>query len=74
MFYHPHDTKIAAFTKHLAFWIGLCSMFALFIFLTISEEIEAPQKEVTLEIDIKNRVNICLPEDEENFEETIFGF
>jgi hypothetical protein len=69
MFYNPYDEK----KLHLAFWISLIAMFALFIFL-FNDNIKIPQKEVTLEIDIKNKVNICVPEDEKIFEESFFDF
>ena len=62
MFYHPQDNKLTITIKHLAFWTCLISMFVLFIFL-INDDAKIPQKEVVVEIDIKNKVNICLPED-----------
>ena len=63
MFYYPHDNKITRILKHLAFWTGLLLMFLFFVFL-INDEAKIPQKEVILEIDMKNKVNICLPADD----------
>ncbi len=72
MFYHPQDSKITIAIKHFAFWTALISMFVMFIFL-LSDDAKILQKEVTLEIDVKNKVNICLPED--NFpKKTFFDF
>ena len=73
MFYHPSDNKSTIITKHILFWTGLISMFVIFIFL-FTDEIKIPQKEVTLEVDIKNKVNICRPEDEKIFKKSFFHF
>lgn len=63
MFYHPQDNKLTIAIKHFAFWIALVSMFVMFIFL-VSDDTAIPQKEVFLEVDVKNKVNICLPEED----------
>ncbi len=42
-------------------------MFALFVFL-IKQEVKPNKKPITVQIDIKNKVNICLPEDEYDLE------
>jgi hypothetical protein len=73
MFYSPDDSKATRISKHVIFWIGLGSMFALFVFL-FSSDLSIPQREVNVEIDIKNRVNICLPEDEKFAKKSFFSF
>ena len=71
MIYHPEEHKIAKIVKFFAFW---CSLFAMaWIFIAIfNADLKVPQKEITLELDVTNKVNICLPEDEDLFEEESF--
>ncbi len=73
MFYHPYDSGNAAAIKHLIFWVSLFGMFALFIFL-ICDDAKIAQKEVSLKIDVRNKVNICLAKDEKIFEKEFFDF
>lgn len=63
MFYHPQDNKITVAIKHLVFLVSLISMLLLLVFL-INDETKIPQKEITLRIDMKNKVNICQPEED----------
>lgn len=71
MFYHPNDNKITMITKHLIFWIGLLSMFVLFVFI-VQDDAKIPQRLITLKINMEDRVNICLPEDEKIFKKSFF--
>lgn len=73
MFHHPSDNKFTMFTKHSFFWIGLLSMFVLFVFL-FRDDAKIPQREVVIKIDVRDRVNICLPEDEKIFKKSFFDF
>lgn len=74
MFYHPHDNKATIISKHIIFWTSLGAMFALFIFI-FSSDLAVPQREVNVEIDITNRVNICQPDkNDETFKKSFFGF
>ncbi|OFW95423.1 MAG: hypothetical protein A2887_06845 [Alphaproteobacteria bacterium RIFCSPLOWO2_01_FULL_40_26] len=73
MLYHPFDNKFTILLKHLVFWAALFSMFALFVFL-VFDDTKILQKEVILKIDIKDKVNICLPEDEKIFQKSFFDF
>lgn len=73
MFYHPSDSKVTLIIKHLAFWGSLIAMFALFIFL-FRDDVKIPQKEITIKIDVKNKVNVCLPEDDKALKESFFNF
>ena len=66
MFYHPNDSKFTMITKHVIFWTGLLTMFGLFIFL-IQDDARVPQREIVMRINMKDKVNICLPEDEKIF-------
>jgi len=72
MFYHPSDNKSTIIIKHIIFWIGLCAMLVLFIALVFDDSI-LPQKEITMKIDVRNKVNICLPEEENRSEISFFG-
>ncbi len=72
MFYHPGDNKSTIIIKHMVFWTSLFAMFVLFIFMFLGDSMLS-QKEITLYIDVKNKVNICLPEEEKNSEISFFG-
>ena len=61
MFYHSFTNKHNI--KNTIIWLSLLAMSVVFILLLVSD-FHPKQKEVTLKIDIKNKVNICLPEDE----------
>jgi hypothetical protein len=63
MIYHPQESKVTKIIKILAFWISILGMLWLCI-LIFHDDIKIPQNEVKLNISIKNKVNICLPEDE----------
>lgn len=73
MFYHPNDNNVTMFAKHAIFWVGLLSMFALVVFL-FRDEAKIPQREVVIKIDVKNKVNVCLPTDEKIFKKSFFNF
>lgn len=61
MLYNVNDNKFSKITKQIAFWSSLFFMFVLFLFL-LNNETRPSKKQITVEIDIKNKVNICLPE------------
>lgn len=71
MIYHPEEHKIAKIVKFFAFW---CSLFAMaWIFLAIfNADLNIPQREISLKLDVTNKVNICLPAEEAAFEEESF--
>jgi hypothetical protein len=73
MFYNPSDNKSTIIIKQSIFWIGLLSMFGMFIFVFI-DDVNIPQREITMKVDITNKVNICLPEDEKIFQRSFFNF
>lgn len=73
MIYHPKEHKVTKFIKLLAFWASIFVMSWLII-LMFHDDIKIPQKEITLKVNMKNRVNICLPENEDTFQESFFGF
>lgn len=62
MIYHPQESKVTKFVKIIAFWSSLLAMLWLVI-LIFHDDVQVPQKEVVVNIDVKNRVNICLPEE-----------
>lgn len=61
MFHSSDDTAFSRFTKQLVFWASLCAMFALFIFI-LTTDATLPQQKMTVEINIKDKINICAPE------------
>lgn len=61
MFYHSFTNKHNL--KNTATWLSLVIMLVAFLSLLFSD-FQPKQKLVTLKIDIKNKVNICLPEGE----------
>jgi len=73
MIYHPNESKFSKFIKITAFWISMLGMTWLFV-LMFHDNIKIPQQQITLKVDISNSVNICLPEDEELFNESFFSF
>jgi len=73
MFLNLHGNKFIAIVRLIAFWGGLFAMFALFIVL-VNDDLKIPQKTVTVKLDVRNKINICLPEDDKIFEESFFDF
>lgn len=73
MFYHPKDNKITIITKHFVFWLSLSMMAVLFLF-SFHDEIKIPRREISQEIDIKNKVNICAPENPKEFKDSFLNF
>ena len=65
MIYHPREHKITKITKFLAFWMSLFAML-WFVILIFHDDVKIPQREITLKIDIKNKVNICSSEDNDS--------
>lgn len=63
MLYHPEENIVSKLIKIVAFGASLFVMIWLFL-LVLFDDIKIPQKETTLAINIKNQVNICLPEDD----------
>ncbi len=64
MIYHPQESKVSKFVKILAFWGSMFCMLWLCIMI-FHDDVKIPQKEITLLIDMTNRVNICLPAEED---------
>ncbi len=64
MIYHPLENKVTKFIKIIAFWSSILGMLWLFV-LIFHDDVKIPQSEVVVKVDIKNRVNICLPEEED---------
>jgi len=60
MLYNSSDTNFSKLTKQLIFWLSLASMVGLFLFL-LSSETKLPQRKISINIDIKDKINICTP-------------
>ncbi len=52
--------------KYAAIAVSLLLMFAFLSFVLV-DDFKIPQRETSMAINIKNKVNICLPEDDEDF-------
>jgi hypothetical protein len=64
MIYHPEEHKLSKVVKILAFWVSMMAMVWLSV-MVFHDDVKIPQKQATLKIDLKNKVNICLPQDNE---------
>jgi hypothetical protein len=73
MLYHPNDNKLTLIIKHLTALAALFSMIALFIYV-ILDDVKIPQRDTTILIDVKDKVNICVPESDEFAEKSFFDF
>ncbi len=61
------ENKVIAAMQYIVLWVSLFVMLALFVFI-FSADTKIPQKNVTVDVDIKNKINICQPQEKE-FEE-----
>lgn len=73
MFYHPHDTRFTIITKHLVVLSAFLTMIAVATY-AILDDTKIPQREISLVIDVKDSVNICVPEDEKFAQNSFFNF
>ncbi len=73
MFYHPNDSLFTVIIKHLVGFAALCSLFALLVY-AIFDEAQIPQKDVTIMVNIEDRVNICVPGEDDVAEKPFFNF
>lgn len=64
MSFEPNENRVLAAMQYVLLWVSLFLMFAFFI-LMFRADFQVPQKTTLLKIDIKNKVNICLPDDPE---------
>jgi hypothetical protein len=65
MFYHRRESKLSIFIKHSLFWSGLIFMLVISFVIIKKDDIKIPQKNIVIKLDIKDKINICLP-DEKN--------
>lgn len=61
MFFHKRESKLLITLKYGFFWVGLLLIMLTFFNLTRKSDLRIPQKEVVLTIDVKDKINICLP-------------
>ncbi len=66
MFYHRRESRLSIFIKYSLFWTGLISMVVVAFLLVKKNDIKIPQRDVVVKVDIKNKINICLPDDKIN--------
>ncbi len=60
MLYNAFDTNFSKLAKQLIFWLSLAAMAGLFLFL-LSSEAKLPQRKISIDINIKDKINICTP-------------
>ena len=60
--FYSSDNRVIAAMQYIVLWVSLFVMFAFFILL-FRADLKVPQKTVSVKIDIKNKINVCLPED-----------
>ncbi len=69
---YDEKNNVLAITQYVVLWVGLFVTLAAFVLL-FRADFKVPQRQVVLQLDIKNKVNICLPEKfEELQEDSIF--
>jgi branched-subunit amino acid transport protein AzlD len=73
MICHPQENKITKIIRFLAFWLSILIMIWLFI-LVFHDDVKVLQHEVTVKIDLKNKINICNPQDGEFAKESYLDF
>lgn len=71
MFYHPNDNKATIIAKYFCFFAVFLSIIGIVVMVFVNN-VKMPQKEIVLKIDITNKVNICLPEEEKKENENSF--
>ena len=74
-FYHKKESKWSILTRHFPghfpghfsghflFWTAFVFFFAMFLVLIRKNDIKIPQREIVLKVDIKDQINICLPDE-----------
>ena len=67
------NLKYSLAAKRAMLLSSLVAMAILF-FLVSKGNSNIPQKIITIELSVKNKVNICTPEDEKIFEKSFFNF
>jgi len=68
-FYHKKKDRWSiirgCFSGYFLFFTAPIMLSVIFLVVIKSDDIKIPQKEIVVKIDIKNKINICLP-DEQN--------
>ncbi len=63
MFHNPYDSTVIKIIKHFLFWVSLSCMIYFGLYL-LTTDFTLPKRKITVELDIKNKINVCLPEAE----------
>lgn len=66
MLYHPKEHIVAKIVKLIAFWASIFVMFSIILSLLVGD-LEIKQRLVEIDLELKNNINICLPESEEEY-------
>lgn len=65
MLYNFENTLFSRILRVIIFWLAIFCMFYLFAII-VRDESKPKQNQKIIEIDIKNKVNVCLPEEDES--------
>lgn len=60
-----HDIMLLNLLKYLVMLALFALLLAVFLYLGKSN-FKIPQSEITVKIDLKNKINLCLPKEENN--------
>ena len=63
--YHGSEAHYSKAFKHFLLWFSVFFMAIITFLLFKKNDIKIPQKTVSITIDIKDRINICLPDEQE---------
>ena len=63
MFYRKKDSKSSIIIKYFLFWSVISLIMLVFFLLINKNDITIPQHDITFNINIKNKINICLPDE-----------
>lgn len=72
MIYHPKENKVTKILKLVAFWASLLVM-TWFVILIFHDDVKIPQHDVVMKLNVKNKINICQPEKEEEGKTSLFN-
>ncbi|MES2677578.1 MAG: hypothetical protein V4612_04620 [Pseudomonadota bacterium] len=69
-FYHKKESKFVMLTRHLSgrflFWSAFLFFSVMFLAMIRKNDIKIPQRDVTVKVNIKDKINICLPDERNN--------
>lgn len=64
--HHGSEAHYSKTFKHFLLWLSVFFMAIITFLLFKKNDIKIPQKTVSIAIDIKDKINICLPDEQES--------